>query len=192
MVTDKTYYTVERIGPAMAKIKPVKLVNVHLAGKRGPNGAMCMIELANGTRTPADLAALFGTRDEAVASVAGIQYVVHEGWGGGGRGQGRRAPAATGAVSRKSVTLDAGSIDILRGAGDGDLSRGIRLAAQILRDGTDGIIVAVDGDTVRVLNGGTRLAAKLEAKRRVLALTTTGLTVQLKAGADGALRCTPV
>jgi len=51
--------------------------------------------------------------------------------GGAGRGQGRK-PADGKRGERFNVTLDADSVEILRGYGGGELSRGIRLAATLV------------------------------------------------------------
>jgi hypothetical protein len=55
------------------------------------------------------------------------------GRGGAGRGQGRKPVDATGPLERKTVTLDASTIETLRALGDNDLSVGIRRAAALIR-----------------------------------------------------------
>lgn len=113
----------------------------------------------------------------------------HKGWGGAGRGQGRTAAAAEGPVTRRNVTLDDASADILRKTGDGDLSRGIRIAAQTLRADTHGIVVSMAGDKCEVVNGYKRLVVLLQMRDFAHVQTTTGETVRVELDADGELRC---
>ena len=54
--------------------------------------------------------------------------------GGARKGAGRKAVDSTGPVERKTVTLDVKTIQTMRNLGEGDLSRGIRRAAQIIRE----------------------------------------------------------
>ena len=54
------------------------------------------------------------------------------GRGGAGRGQGRRAEHAQGAVSHRAVSLDDATVDTMK-VFDGSLSSGIRYAAALLR-----------------------------------------------------------
>lgn len=56
------------------------------------------------------------------------------GRGGAGRGQGRKAASAAGDVERRTVTLDAVTVATLSELGAGNLSAGIRIAAQRLRE----------------------------------------------------------
>lgn len=55
------------------------------------------------------------------------------GHGGPGRGGGRKLESGASAV-RKTVTLDPADIPVFIEAGDGELSKGIRVAAQLLRE----------------------------------------------------------
>lgn len=65
---------------------------------------------------------------EVAAAIAAARQGQH---GGAGRGQGRK-PRDGKRGDRYNVTLDADSVEILRGYGDGELSRGIRLAATLV------------------------------------------------------------
>lgn len=53
--------------------------------------------------------------------------------GGAREGAGRKADAATGDIERRTVTLDAVTVTTLSDLGAGNLSAGIRIAAQRLR-----------------------------------------------------------
>lgn len=68
---------------------------------------------------------------EVVAAIAAARQGQH---GGAGRGQGRKpADGKRGERGeRYNVTLDADSVEILRGYGGGELSLGIRLAATLV------------------------------------------------------------
>lgn len=55
------------------------------------------------------------------------------GRGGPGRGGGRKLESGAKAVA-KTVTMDPADIDVLMEFGDGELSRGIRRAAQLVRE----------------------------------------------------------
>lgn len=52
--------------------------------------------------------------------------------GGSRKGAGRK-PLTDAPMERKNVTLDAETIDVMKGLGDGDLSKGIREAAKRLK-----------------------------------------------------------
>ena len=67
-------------------------------------------------------------QDETAAAIAAARQGQH---GGAGLGQGRK-PRDGKRGERYNVTLDADSVEILRGYGDGELSRGIRLAATLV------------------------------------------------------------
>jgi len=56
----------------------------------------------------------------------------HQARGGSGRGGGRRLESGATAVP-KTVTMDPGDVTLLKKLGDGELSRGIRRAAELVR-----------------------------------------------------------
>jgi hypothetical protein len=98
---------------------------------RGDGQAGALVRLASGVLVQINAAALRSLpQDKALAA---WRAAIKGRSGGPGMGQGRKPKDAgliAGPMRRYSVTLDAASVETLRGLADGDLSAGIRRAAR--------------------------------------------------------------
>lgn len=91
-------------------------------------GALVLIE-ATGLYVQVNAGAIRSLpQDKVQAAISSART----GRGGPGRGQGRRAKDGATGLRRVNVTLDARSVEALREHGDGDLSLGIRRAAEMI------------------------------------------------------------